>query len=120
MKFLSAALCATVGFVLCLSSPQAGEKKEPKYTIKEVMEKAHKSGLLKKVASGEAPKEDREELVELYVSLSENKPPKGDAKDWKKKTTAMVKASKAAEKNAEDGKKLSKIVNCGACHKAHK
>jgi len=120
MRFLSAALCAAVGLVLCLGSPQAGEKKEPKYTIKEVMAKAHKSGLLKKVAAGDASKEDREELAELYVALSKNEPPKGDEKDWKKKTSAMVKASKAAVKDAEDGKKLGKIVNCGACHKVHK
>jgi hypothetical protein len=109
-----------VALALCLGIPRAGEKKEPKYTIKEVMKKAHKDGLWKKVASGDAGKEDREELAELYVALSENKPPKGDEKDWKKKTSAMVKASKAAVKNAEDGKKLTKIVNCGACHKAHK
>lgn len=32
----------------------------------------------------------------------------------------MVKAAKAAVKDAEDGKKLKKVVNCGACHKLHK
>ena len=120
MRFLSTVLCAVVTLALCLGTPRAGEKKEPKYTIKEVMEKAHKSGLWKKVAAGDAGKEDREELAELYVSLSENKPPKGDEKDWKKRTGTLVKAAKAAVKEAEDGKKLKKLVNCAACHKLHK
>jgi surface antigen len=120
MRFVTGGLLALGALVLMLGSPHAGQKKEPKYTIKEVMQKAHKGGLLKKVTSGEASKEDREELAELYVALSENEPPKGSKEDWKKKTSAMVKGAKAAVKDAEAGKKLAKIVNCGACHKAHK
>jgi hypothetical protein len=120
MRFLSTVLCAGVALALCLGSPHAGEKKEPKYTIKEVMKKAHKGGLLKTVAAGDASEAERKELLELYTALSQNKPPKGSEEDWKKKTGAMVKGAKAAVKDAAAGKKLANIVKCGACHKAHK
>jgi hypothetical protein len=87
---------------------------DPKFTIKEVMKEAHKSGLLKKVAAGTADKEDREKLVELYKALSENKPPKGDAEEWKKSTAVLHKAAEEALKDPAAGKKLK--VNCAECH----
>jgi len=92
----------------------AANNADPKYTIKEVMEQAHKSGLMKKVAAGTAEKEDREKLAELYKALSENKPPKGDAEEWKKSTAVLQKAAEAAVKDPAAGKKLK--VNCGECH----
>ena len=75
----------------------AGRSKEKgdkaKYTIKEVMQEAHKSGLVRKVAQGKAEKADKEKLVEYYTSLPQNKPPKGDAKEWKDQTEAMLAAA---------------------------
>jgi hypothetical protein len=98
-----------------------GDKKKPKYTIKEVMKKAHaKDGILAKVKSGKASKEDLKELVVLYEALAQNKPPKGDLKDWEKRTTAMVKAAKAAAKDEKEAMALVKLVNCAECHKEHK
>ena len=120
MKILAGGLIAAVGLVFCLSTTGAGDKKDPKYTIKEVMAKAHKEGLLKKVASGKADEDDRKELAELYTALSQNKPPMGELADWKKITGAMVKAAKLAVKDAAKGTALKKIVNCGACHKEFK
>jgi hypothetical protein len=120
MRFVSTLLCALVSLAFCLGTPRAEETKEPKYTIKEVMRKAHKDGLLKTVSAGDASEDERKELAELYVALAENKPPRGDEADWKTRTGAMVKAAKAAEKDAETGKQLSKVVICSACHKAHK
>ena len=38
---------------------QAGDAKAPKYTIKEVMTKAHKDGLMKKVVEGQASPEEK-------------------------------------------------------------
>ena len=90
------------------------DKDKPKYTISEVMLKAHKSGLWKKVQAGTAEKGEREELAELYKALVENKPPKGDADEWKKTTTVMHKIAVDSIKDADAGKKLK--VNCGACH----
>ncbi|HMC67061.1 MAG TPA: hypothetical protein VKI65_19140 [Gemmataceae bacterium] len=94
----------------------AGEDK-PKYTISEVMKEAHKSGLYKKVAEGKADQDEKEKLVDLYTSLPKNEPPKGDKKEWKKQTEAMLKAAKGALKDDKtEAKKLLKLVNCKTCH----
>jgi len=99
--------------------PASGDDK-PKFSIKEVMQMAHKDGLMKKVAGGKAPKEDKEKLVELYVSLSLDKPPKGDDKSWKDKTNDLVAAAKAALADDKDAGKVQKAANCKACHEVHK
>jgi hypothetical protein len=91
---------------------------KPKFTIKEVMAEAHKSGLMKKVAKGTAEKEDRVKLAELYKALMLNTPPKGDEEAWKKTTTEMHKIAVEAIADPEAGKKLK--VDCGACHSKFK
>jgi hypothetical protein len=100
----------------------ADEKKaDPKYTIKEVMKEAHagKASLLKKVVGGKADKDEKQKLVDLYTALGQNKPPKGEAKDWTDKTKEMLSLAKdvAAGKDGA-GEKLGKAVNCMECHKA--
>jgi hypothetical protein len=92
----------------------ANADEKVKYTISEVMQEAHKSGLWKKVAAGTADKADREKLAELYKALMQNKPPKGDAEEWKKTTTVMHKIAEDAIKDPMAGKMLK--VNCGGCH----
>jgi len=94
-----------------------GEDK-PKFTIKEVMQEAHKGGLLKKVASGKASKEEKEKLVEYYTALSQGKPPKGEDKEWKEATKAMVEAAKGAAKDDQEATaKLKKMQGeCKTCH----
>jgi mono/diheme cytochrome c family protein len=101
---------------------QAREEDKPKYTIKEVMKAAHgKNGLLKKVASGNASKEDKEKLLALYTALSQNKPPQGSPDGWKTKTDALVKAAKEAVADEPSaGKDLGKASNCKACHSEYK
>ncbi len=97
--------------------------KEPKYTIKEVMKKAHagKDALLKKVQSGDASKEEMKELLVMYQSLEVNKPPKGEEADWKKKTKALVAAANAAiDKKKDASDLLKKATNCKECHDQHK
>jgi hypothetical protein len=99
------------------------DAKKPKYTIKEVMKKAHgpKDGLLKKVQAGKASKEELTELLAMYQALELNKPPKGDEAEWKKRTEALVKAANAAVKNDKSAAKLLKeATNCASCHKVHK
>lgn len=113
------ALVAVIS-VICVSLVWADDDK-PKYTIKEVMKNAHKSGLYKKVAEGKADKEEKEKLVALYEALAKNKPPKGDEKEWKKQTEDMLKAAKACCKDEKDaGPKLAKLVSCKTCHAAFK
>jgi hypothetical protein len=94
---------------------------EPKYTIKEVMKEAHKEGLLKKVGSGKASKEEKEKLLALYIALHQNKPAKGDAKDFAKQSQTIVDAAKAVvEGKAGSEGALVKAVNCKNCHSQFK
>jgi hypothetical protein len=81
------------------------------------MKKAHtgKPSLLAKVTGGTANAEEKKELVALYTDLAANKCPKGDAKDWKERTQAILKAAKD-----DDAKALKKATNCQACHSEHK
>lgn len=97
------------------------EDKKPKYAIKEVMQKAHKGGLLKTVLSGSANKEQKDSLVEMYISLGQNKPPKGDDKSWKEKTEALLTAAKGVAKGDKEATgKLKKASNCMECHSVHR
>lgn len=93
-----------------------------KFTVAEVMKKAHGgSKLANKVADGKASKEDRELLLDLYKALAANKPTKGDAKSWKEKTEALVAAAESAVKgDADAGEKLTKAKDCKSCHMVHK
>ena len=99
------------------------KEKKPKYTIKEVMKKAHapKDAILKKVQADKATKEEMKELLVMYQSLEMNKPPNGEEKEWKKRTKALVDAANALVKEDKDAKKvLAKAADCAKCHKAHK
>ncbi len=103
--------------------PAFGEDdaEKPKHTTKEVMKKALKGPLLKKVAGGDASDEEKKELYELLVALGKNTPKKGEADSWKTLTSALEKASKAAVNGEADaGEKLTKAANCKACHDVHK
>lgn len=119
MKFVAAGLMAAFALVLLMSENQAGEK--AKFTISEVMLKAHKSGLWKKVAAGKGDDDDKKSLVEFYTALTKNTPPAGEEKEWKKVTGDMLKAAQGIAKGDEKaGKALQKVVNCGMCHKKFK
>jgi hypothetical protein len=99
------------------------DKKKPKYTIKEVMAKAHKGkdALLTKYKEGKASKEDLKSLVEMYRALEVNKPPEGKEAEWKERTKNLVAAANAAVEDKKEAKELlNKATNCATCHKAHK
>src|SRR5262249_5595705 len=94
-----------------------------KFTIKEVMQKAHKGDLLKKVLGGKASAEEKEELVLSYTALQINKPPRGDEKSWEVKTQALIDTAKAVAKDDKDKKVLvglEKASSGAACHSVHK
>jgi hypothetical protein len=118
-------------WLLCLAAvvavgPAAGhlrgaDDEKPKYTIKEVMKKAHKDGLLKKLADGGGTKADAEELLDLYKAMGKHKAPKGDAESWKTKTKALIDAAQAVVDDKPGAlDELKKASNCAECHKAHK
>lgn len=114
---LGALAAASVGLGLV----GAADDDKPKYTIKEVMKDAQKGGLYKKVAEGKASKEEKEKLIEYYVALGKQKPPKGDDKSWKEKTEALLTAAKACAKDEKGaGEKLAKAADCMTCHSSHK
>jgi hypothetical protein len=99
------------------------DKKKPKYTIKEVMKKAHagKDAILTKVKAGKASAEEMKQLVAMYEALEVNKPPRGEEKEWAKRTKALVKAANATAKDEKEAKELlTKATNCKSCHDAHK
>lgn len=94
---------------------------KPKHTIKEVMKVAHKDGLLKKVTAGDASQADKVKLMDLYISLFENKPKKGETDSWMKLAGAATLASAKVVAGRDDGiAELKKATNCKACHSKHK
>jgi hypothetical protein len=122
MRKLMVVACLTLSALIVagLDTPAAQDK--PKFTISEVMQQAHKGGLLKKVQTKEANAEEGKQLVEYYVALTQNKPPMGDEKAWKKQTETMLAGAKLyAEGKKDDGAAaLKKAINCGSCHKMFK
>jgi cytochrome c553 len=69
----------------------------PKYTIEEVMEKAHKGkekSMFSRVTAGKGSDEDKKNLVEYYEAMIANKPPKGDPAAWVKRNEAVLAAAK--------------------------
>ena len=99
----------------------AEEGSKAKYTIKEIMKEAHGKKLLNKVVGGEASGEEKTKLLDLYLSLLENKPTKGDESGWHNKAGAVVLAAAKVVVGREGaGAELKKTTNCAACHKAHK
>jgi surface antigen len=111
MKHLVAGvvMILSVAFLLNVNAQDA------KYTTKDVMQKAMKGGLMKKVASGGATEAEKKQLVDLFASLHANKPPKGSQDNWNKITEALLAAAKSG-----DGKAMMATANCGSCHKEFK
>ncbi|HMC10595.1 MAG TPA: hypothetical protein VKH44_04870 [Pirellulaceae bacterium] len=118
-KFLVACVIVAFGWVMLTLTSTAQEK--AKYTTKEVMQKAHKGGLMKKVSEGKASDDEKKQLVEFYVALDANKPQKGDDAEWKVKTSAIVAAARAAAEGQQGAaEKLAATVKCMECHQAHR
>lgn len=116
-------LCVSVVVALGVTGRalRGADDEKPKYTIKEVMKKAHKDGLMKKLAEGGGTKADAEELLDLYKALGKNKPPKGEAGSWQEKTKVLVDAAqKVVDDKPGAREELKKAANCAECHKAHK
>ena len=109
------------GLVCMIGLSASAFNKEAKYTIKEVMKAVQKDGLCKAACGEKGTTEEKDKLVEYATALAENDCPKGDAEDWKKKTGALLKATKALQagkKGAAD--QVKKANNCKACHDLHK
>lgn len=100
---------------------QDQDDKKPKYTVKEVMKKAFKGGLVRKVAGGRAAEKEQQTLIAMLEAISKAKVKKGDEKSWKEKTSLLLTAAKEVKKGEKGaGAKLIKAANCKACHTKHK
>ncbi len=103
----------------------------PKYTVKQIMDMAHKDSKDKTVlsiyskllASTDADEQKKlgAQLVDLYTILGQNKPAKGDPDDWTKRVNVIA----ADAKDVADGKdgsvaQLKKDNDCMGCHQAHR
>jgi len=121
MKFLVAGIVMVACMFLVIGTNGAADKdkkeEKPKFTIKEVMKKAHAgdNALRKKVLKGEATDEEKAQLTAMYIALSQNAPPKGEADDWKKITKTIIDAYKDG-----DLKAYAKATDCKACHSKFK
>ena len=100
------------------------EETKAKHTIKQVMAKAMSpkgDQLNKKVLSGEASDAEKLELLDLFISLTENEPKKGDADSWNQfSSAAAMAAAKVAVGREGAMDELKAATNCSKCHKAHK
>jgi hypothetical protein len=119
----AATLAAVAGFGGYQAADKDKEKDIPE--IEDIMEAAHNEkedpNLLGRVLSGKATKEEQKKLLGLYTDLGKNKPPKGSAADWKKRTDALVAATKDVLAGKPDAAvALKKAASCKACHEAHK
>jgi len=93
--------------------------------IKEVMKTCNKAPkgtdtLGKKVIEQKATPEEIAKLVAEYKKLMSTTPPKGDAADWKKKTTRIYEAAKKLQSDPSAVADFKEAVNCKACHSLHK
>jgi cytochrome c553 len=106
----------TAWVVLTLMATQAG-------SVHDVMEAANegKNSLYDRVSGGKGTPEEARKLSNLYQALPGLKPPKGDAKSWKEKATALATAAKeVADRKPGAMEKLKAAANCKACHGIHK
>lgn len=126
-QMLIAALVAAVSIssIAIAEAPNNKEEpKKPKHTVKQVMAKSMSpkgDQLTKKVLGGKATDEEKLALLDLFVSLTENEAPKGDAASWKTfTTTAAIAAAKVAVGRDGAIDELKAATNCKKCHDAHR
>ena len=114
------------GVVHTMVHAQEAEEAEKAREIVDVMHEAHLApeggtSLRDRVLSGKATAKERNQLLDIYISLTENEPPRGKLEDFQKKTNAVVLAAAkvvVGRKGAEA--ELRKATTCAACHKDHK
>lgn len=94
---------------------------EPTNSIKDVMKKAHKDGLLKKVLDGQASDEEKKQLLDLYIDMLEGVPEKGEQSAWLMAAgRSVVAAGKVVVGREGSMAELKEATNCKACHDVFK
>ena len=122
-------LLVVIGFGLlqAVGLAQDPERAKPKHAIKDVMRGAHVApegggkSLRDRVLAGEATDEEKHQLLDFYISLVENEPPRGEAVEFHKKTGAVALAAAKVLVGREGAEnELRAATNCAACHREHK
>lgn len=122
-------LLAVIGFGLIhtvVYGAQDTDAAQPKHSIKDVMKCAHVApeggkSLLAKVIAGDASADEKNLLLDVYISLVENEPPKGDMSSWHQLAgRAALAAGKVVVGREGAADELKQATNCAACHKEHK
>ena len=105
---------------------QQGKKKEPppgNAPIKEIMLRTHKEkgALVFKVRDAESSEEENKKLLAEYQKLATYKPPVGDEKSWKNRTTAAITAlQELVDKKSGAVERVRSATECSGCHNAHR
>ncbi|MGI9519915.1 MAG: hypothetical protein ACR2NP_22870 [Pirellulaceae bacterium] len=89
--------------------------------IGDVMNDVMKPGLLRKAMGGEATDEEKLQILDMFIALTEHEPPQGDAEAWKARTTQlMTDYAKllVGREGAVDA--LQTSSNCKSCHDVFK
>jgi len=92
-------------------------------SVHDIMETANegKNSLYERVIGGKGTLEEAKKLSQLYQALPGLRPPKGDAKSWKERATALAAAAKeVADRKPGAMDRLKAAAECKACHKVHK
>ena len=105
---------------LCLTACASFVRAEG--VISNAMKKYHKgeTATCKKLAGGTASASELAEMLKCYQDMAAAKPAKGTPASWNEKTTALINAVKALQKDSKDTSAFKKAVNCKACHEVHK
>lgn len=123
LVFAAVFVALNVGFAWNNSTVNKDDEEKPKYTTKQVMGKVFKGpkALKSKITKGTATEAEKKEALAYLEAMAKNKPKKGDAESWKKKTEALIKACKDVVAGKEGAvKALNAASNCKSCHNAHK
>jgi hypothetical protein len=126
MKFSVKTILLLTGTALLFSVSTVRAADANEEIIEGIMKKYHKAprgtdNIAQKFQKGTATPEEVKDLVAAYDKLAKTKPPKGDEKSWKEKTTKLAEAAHALQKGDANGAAMFKeAVNCKACHMAHK
>lgn len=121
MRKWSMTAAVLVGLGIALVGEAASLGDDSKVSINDIMKQAHsKDGLRGKMISGKASKDEQQQLLDLYIALGKNKPPKGDAASWKKRTDAIVKATQDFMKDPKAKARFGNVTRCKDCHDQHK
>ena len=122
-KLVLVAAIAAMGLASVVVS-KAAEKDSPIVTV---MTKVFKPGknkapsIVKKAGDGKATAEELKTLLEQLKVLKGEKAPKGEAKDWDERNTALIAATEGLIKgDAGSADKLKTAANCKKCHDLHK